>query len=450
MYSDYQEETTQVLNQKFSLLSLLKFSFPTVVLMMFFSLYTMVDGFFISNYVGEKAFASVNIVFPFVSAIIAVGTMIGAGGCAIIAKSLGEDDADTARKNLTLITVFALLLSVIIVVLGLSFTKEIVRFLGATDILARDSITYLRMLLFFVPFSILQMISQMFFPLNGKPELGLVVGVAGGITNMVLDYLFIVLLDMGIGGAALATGIGYSIPAIAYILYFAKKRKHELYFKKPKWNAKALLDTCTNGSSEMVTNLAGTVTTFLFNITILKFAGEKGVAAVGVIMYAQFILQSASLGYAQGVAPILGYAYGAENHSQLKVVVKLSCIINIAFSIITYVFTILWANLIAGLFVEKGSETFVITLFGLKLFALSFLFQSFNIFTSAMFTAFSNGKVSAFISLMRTFVLIVLFVLILPQFIGVTGVWLSVPLAEFFALFLSLFFILKGRKTYHY
>lgn len=438
------------LNQDFNLPRLLKFTFPSVFLMVFLSIYTMVDGYFVSNYVSENAFSSINIVFPCTSLIIAIGTMLGAGGCAILTRSMGENDFVSARKNLSLITLTAVIIGGIITVVGYFNAEELSIFLRATDILLEDCVKYIRIMFIFSIMLILQILSHMLFVADGKPGLGLIVSIVGGLINIVLDYIFIARIGMGIEGAAIATGIGYCIPAIAYLLYFSLKRNSGLYFTKPSFNLRVLARTCFNGSSEMVTNLASTITTFLFNVIILKYLGETGVAAVGIILYAQFLFQSLFVGYARGVAPIIGYNYGSQNRDRLKKVIKLSFFINIVASAIIYCLVMLIKSPLVEMFFDKQSPTFDITVGGMTLFAFSFLFQGINIFSSSMFTSFSDGIRSAVISFVRTFLFIVVFILVLPLVLKVNGVWLAIPFAEAFGLIVSLTFVIKGRKIYHY
>ncbi|MCK5848155.1 MAG: MATE family efflux transporter [Caldisericia bacterium] len=436
------------LNQKFNVKKLLKFALPTTLSMVFMAIYTMVDGFFVSNFVSENAFSAINIVFPAIAFVIAMGTMISTGGSAVVSMKLGEGKTEEAKENFTLVTLFGVLLSLIVAILGVVFTKEISSFLGSTALLDSYCHEYLVIVSCFIPFSILQIISQMFFVVEGKPNLGLFFGVAGGVLNIVLDYVFIVPLKMGISGAAIGTGLGICVSAFAFLIYFSKKRPGGLHFVKTKWDWKVLLSTCTNGASEMITNLAGTITTLLFNLTILKFAGESGVAAVGIVMYAQFLLISIFLGYSQGVAPIFGYLYGAQNHKQLKKIFRISMGVVILASILSYIISILGADVIIGLFVDKSSDAFGLAQHGFYLFSFSFILMGFNVFSSAMFTALSNGKISATISFVRTFLFVVVAIHVLPLIIGIDGVWLAVPVAEFAAVFVSIFFLVKQRKRY--
>lgn len=437
------------LDQDFKLKSLLLFTLPTILLMMFSSLHTAISGVFVSHFVSETAFASLNLVFPWTSAILAIGLMLGTGGCAILSKQMGENKLDEARENLSLLTLFAISIGVLISVIGLYNVDNIVSFLGATSLLEKNAVDYLNLFILFTPSLLLQLMAQMFFIADGKPFLGFIISIIGGLVTILLDYFFIVLINMGIQGAGLATGLGYSVPALIYLIYFARQNKKGLYFTKPKFNLQIIIKTCTNGSSEMVTNLAATITTFLFNIIIIKISGEMGVAAVGVIIYAQYLFQSAFIGYSQGVAPIIGYAFGAKKINRLKNIIKLSVRINIIGGVFMFLITLFLSNTVVGIYITENTDAFDLTKSGLMIFAISFLPQGINIFSSAMFTALSDGKTSAFISFMRTLFLIVVFVLIFPQIIGVNGIWLSIPFAEFVSILISMIFIIKFTKKYN-
>ncbi len=443
-------ETDTRLNQDFNVFSLLKFTMPTVFLMMFASLYTAVDGFFISNFDSENAFASVNIVFPWTSTLLAVGLMLGSGGCAILSRQMGEQKTEQASRNLSQLTLFTILIGLILTAIGVLFAEPISVFLGATDILKEDAVVYLSVISCFAVPSLLQLCSQMFFIADGRPEFGFFIGTLGGITNIVLDYIFIAVFDMGVLGAALATGTGYSIPAITFLLYFARRKKTGLKFAKPKFDLSILVSTCFNGASEMVTGIAGSITAFLFNIIILDIAGETGVVAVGVVMYAQFLFQSAFLGFAQGVSPLISYNYGANKPDRLKFMLKTSIITNLVAGVCIYGFVLLSAGLISDIYLDKTSEAYELTKTGLIIFGISFIPQGVNIFASGMFTALSNGRISAMLSFFRTLLLIVVFVIVLPHIIGITGIWLAIPFAEIISIMISTFVFIKLKNVYNY
>lgn len=441
---------SNILSKKFTAWTLLKFTAPTIIMMVFMSLYTMVDGVFVSNLIGEKALSAVNMVYPIQSILIAISFMFATGGSAVIAKKMGEGDKEQAKQIFSLIIAVSISIGFIVLILGLLFIEPIITTLGATEALYNYCYDYLSILILFSPLAMLQVLFQFLFVTAGKPNLGLISTVAGGIANVVLDYVFIVPLNMGIAGAALATGIGYSIPAIFGFLYFTFNKKNTLYFTKFKFNLKVLLEACSNGSSEMVTNLATAVTTFLFNIIMIAYLGENGVAAITIVLYAQFLLTAVYLGFSSGIAPILSYNYGEGNIGELKKIFKISMLFITISSICIFIFSIAFSPNIVNVFVTKDSEVFPIAMNGFLLFSISYLFTGFNIFASSMFTAFSNGKVSAIISFARTFIFIILGIMLLPKFMGVSGIWLAVPFAEILTLILSFFFIIKLRKFYQY
>lgn len=437
------------LAKKFNFSSLLKFTMPTIIMMVFMSLYTIVDGVFVSRFVGTNALSAVNIVYPFVNIVIAVAIMLATGGSAVIAKKMGEGKSNEARENFSLLVTIGIVIGLLITILGIIFLKPIINMLGATTILFDYCYDYTLVLLLFVPFTITQLLFQYFFVTAGKPSIGLILTVIGGFSNIILDYVFIVPMDMGIKGAAIATGIGYLIPAICGIIYFCHK-KGTLYFVKPKWNFKVILDSCSNGSSEMVTNLSTGVTTFLFNIVMIKYLGENGVAAMTIVLYGQFVLTAVYLGFSSGVAPIISYNYGNNNKQQLRKIFQVSTIFITVTSVLSFGASILLSSNMVHIFANVGSEVYNIAINGFLLFSFSFLVTGVNIFASAMFTAFSNGIVSAVISFLRTFVFIVIGIMFLPLAWGVNGIWLAVPIAEILTLIISLICFVKYRHTYGY
>lgn len=433
----------------FKFLSLLRFALPTMVMMVFMSLYTIVDGFFISRLLGSNALASVNIVYPALNLVIAVGIMLATGGSAIIAKKFGEKKQQEARQDFSLIVLTGILAGFVIMLLGNLFTEPIARMLGATDVLLADSAAYLRTSLFLAPACICQLLFQTFFVTAGKPQLGLILTIAGGITNMILDYVFMGPLHMGITGAALATGIGQLVPAITGILYFLLVRD-SLCLVKPALRLSIIKDSCLNGSSEMVTNLSVAVVTYLFNIMMLKFLGEPGVAAITIVLYGQFLFNAMYLGFSMGVAPVISYNYGSNNQRLLQRIFKICIVFTSVSSVMITLLALISSPVIVGVFSPKGTQTYEIARTGFFIFSFNYIFAGLNIFSSAMFTAFSNGKISAAISFVRTFVLLVINILLLPYLLGVNGIWLAVPVAECMTVFLSIYYFYKKRKVYHY
>lgn len=441
---------TNVISKKFNFFSLISFSIPTIIMMIFISLYTMIDGVFVSKFIGTDALSAVNIVYPILSLIIAIAIMLGTGGSAVIAKKMGEGKDKEAKENFSFIVVVGLIIGIIMTILGLIFIDPIIRALGANEKIYKYCFDYASILILFIPFGISQMIFQNFFVTAGKPKLGLMFTVMGGLANIILDYVFIVPLNMGISGASLATGLGFCIPAIFGFIYFFVYKNSSLTFVKFKFDSKVLFSSIINGSSEMISNLSIAVTTILFNIIMMKYAGEDGVAAITIILYSQALLISIYFGYSAGVSPIFSYNYGNKNKDELKRVFKISMIFISIMSIVTYAASILISDYIIEIFVPHGSNVFNIAKSGFSLFSISYLFIGINIFASSMFTAFSNGKISSIISFLRTFLFIIICVILLSILFGINGVWLSIPVAEILAIIVSIFYIIKFKKVYNY
>ncbi|MDB1970496.1 MULTISPECIES: MATE family efflux transporter [Clostridium] len=437
------------LGKEVTFLSLIKFTLPTIIMMVFFSLYTIIDGIFVSRYIGSNALSAINIVYPVICILIGISVMMATGGSAIVAKFMGEAKDKEARESFTLITITSIIFGLIIAIFSLIFIKQIIYLLGSTDSLYENSHTYLFTMLLFTPVIILKMLFDYFLITAGNPNLGLLSAIIGGVTNIILDYVLIVPLNMGLVGAALATCIGYSLPSIIGIIYFFNK-KNTLHFVKPKFNFKTILYSCSNGSSEMVTQISSAVTTFLYNIIMIKLLGENGVTSITIVLYAQFLLVSAYIGFTSGVSPRISYNFGSENKQQLYKIIKYSYIFIMLFSISTFIISKYLSPLLISIFAGNGTELYDITLNGFNLFQISFLLCGVNIFTSGMFTAFSNGKVSALLSLLRTFIFLSSGIIFLPSLIGVNGVWLAVPLAEIMTLVFSLFYIYKYKNIYGY
>lgn len=436
------------LAKEFHTLSLIRFAFPSMVMMVFMGLYTIIDTIFVARFVDTNALSSINIVCPVINIIVGLGTMLATGGSAIVAKKMGSGNTEEARSNFTLIIITGILTGLAITVIGLLFLDKIVWGLGASEILFPYCRDYLAIQLIFVIGNIMQVLYQNLFVTAGKPTLGLILSVLAGLANIVFDYIFIVLLHMGIKGAALGTGIGYMIPTVIGTIFFLTGRS-ELHFCKPKMDAFVLLKSCSNGASEMVSQLSTAVTTFLFNATMMKLLGEDGVAAITVIIYSQFLLTTLYIGFSMGVAPIISYNYGSENIKQLKKVVRICfCFISVI-SVFVFLLSLFAGESIAKIFAENNVNVFEITKRGFSIFSFGFLFSGCNIFASALFTALSNGKVSATISFLRTFGFILIFLLVLPRFLEVTGVWLAIPIAELLTFILMIYLIFRHHKHYN-
>lgn len=441
---------TNALGIKITFGSLLKFTTPTIIMMIFMSFYTMADGIFVSRFINTDALSAINIIYPIVSLVVAIGIMFATGGSAVIAKAMGEGKNEKAKQNFTLITLIGIGIGILFGIIVIIFIKPIVTLLGANDVVFGYCVEYGRTLMFFTPLAILQMLFQYFFVTAGKPGLGLFVTILGGCANFLLDYIFIVPLNMGITGAAIATGIGYAIPAIAGLIYFSFDKKSALRFTKPKHDPICIIQSCGNGSSEMVTNLSTAITTFLFNALMMKYLGSDGVAAITIVLYSQFFLVALYLGYSSGISPLISYNYGNQNISNLKKLFRSSIIFLCVSSAAVFTLAMTMSNLIVGIFASPGSAVFNIAQNGFYLFSISYLFVGFNIFASALFTALSNGKVSAIISFLRTLLFLIIAFMALPYMFGVNGVWLAVPFAEILSIIVSLAYIIKLRNNYNY
>lgn len=439
------------ISQHFTPLSLLKFAFPSIIMMMFMSLYTIVDGIFVSRFIGSNALSSLNIVYPVASVVIAIGTMLATGGNAVISRYLGEGKTQLARECLSLFLAAGFLLSILAALLALLFPDFISRALGANDLLMADCRTYLTVLMAFAPACMLQTLFQSYLVTAGAPHLGLFLTMIAGVINAVMDYVLIVWFDLGIAGAALATGLGQMIPALAGLVFFLNK-KHDLHLARFTMHTKELIQACCNGSSEMVTQLSNAVVTFLFNVILMRLAGPHGVAAITILLYGQFLFQAFYLGFAIGISPVVGYQYGAGNRKELKSIYRISFVFAAISSVVMTTAAVCLSTGLVTIF-TKDPETYALAVTGFGIFAFSFLFSGFNITSSGFFTALSNGKVSAIISFCRTLLFTVSSLLVLPRFFGVNGAWMAVPVAEFVTLLLSVwmhrkYFFAEGKQNY--
>lgn len=437
------------LENNITLKYLVRATFPTVIMMVFFSLSTIIDGMFVSRYVGANALSATNIVYPVINILIGISIMFATGGNAIVAKYMGEGKSKEAKETFTLITLSALLTGILFSILSVIFIENIIYALGSTDSLYKNCYDYLIVFLIFSPAMILKLFFDYFLVTAGVPNLGLISSVSGGVVNIILDYILIVVFKMGSFGAALATCLSYALPAIIGLIYFSKK-SNVLCFSKPKFNMKLILDSCINGSSEMITQMSNGVTTFLYNIVMLKFLGEDGVASITIILYIQFLLNSAYIGFTSGVSPRISYNYGSKDSEKLKKLVRYSFLIIVSFAVFIFISSRYFSNIIIGIFSPKGTDLYSISMDGFMIFSFNFLAVGINIFASGMFTAFSNGKVSALLSMLRTFLLFTIGIVILPRFFGVNGVWLVVPFSEFVTLVISMIFINKYKNLYMY
>ncbi len=438
------------LSEHFTYHKLLRFVFPSIVMMIFTSIYSVVDGLFVSNFAGKTALASINLVFPVLMGLSALGFMIGTGGSAIVAKTLGEGEKEKANEYFSMLVYVTAIGGILLSMLGALMIPEIARILGAKGELLDNCILYARISFLSMPAFMLQNVFQSFFVTAEKPKLGLFVIVAAGVTNMVLDFIFVGVLGLGLTGAAVATVCGEFIGGLFPILYFTRPNSSLLRLGKTHFNGRILLQTCINGSSELMTNLSSSIVNSLYNIQLMRFAGENGVAAYGAIMYVNFIFVAIFLGYSIGSAPVISFHYGAGHHDELKNLFQKSLRLIGCWGLMLAVISQFLAIPLSTLFVGYDAELLAMTRQGFRIYCLVYLFNGFNIFGSSFFTALSNGGVSAAISFLRTLVFQIAAVLILPALLGINGIWSAVSAAELLTLCVTVSFLIRQRNKYHY
>lgn len=431
---------------------LIRFVIPSVAMMIFTSLYGVVDGFFVSNFVGKTPFAAINLIYPLIMILGGFGFMLGTGGTAIVAKTLGLGDKKRANEYFTFIIITTALTGTLLAIIGIAITRPVAIFLGAEGEMLDDAVIYARIVLLAMPLFMLQNTFQNFFVTAEKPKPGLAVTVAAGVTNMVLDALFVIVFDWGLVGAAVATAISKFIGGIVPVIYFARQNSSTLRFSKTRAYWRVLLQTCFNGSSELLSNISASVVTILYNFQLLRFAGENGIAAYGAVMYVSFIFVAIFIGFVIGSAPIVSFHYGAGNTAELKNLRKRSINIVLVAGAAMLLSSILLSAPLCKMFVGYDAELYSITLHGFIIYAFSYLFAGFNIFGSSFFTALNNGGVSAIISFLRTIVFQTSTVIILPLIFpsGIDGVWFSVIVAELLSAAVTLIFLVAKRKQYNY
>ena len=438
------------LSDRFSYGRLVRFALPSIAMMIFISIYSMVDGLFVSNFTGKEALAAVNLVYPLAMALGSIGFMFGTGGAALVAKTMGEGDEVRANRLFTFIALAAAALSVVLCAVGAFALEPLLGFLGADGQLLDLSLLYGRVLLAALPFSVLQNMFQSFFIAAEKPYVGLAVTVAAGLSNIVLDYLFIVVFGWGIAGAAVATMVGQVLGAAVSVAYFARSRTSRLRFARPVRDLRALGKACVNGSSELMTEVAASVVSTLYNFQLLMLLGADGVAAYGVIMYVNFVFTAVFFGFAMGTGPVVSYHYGAQNKDELKSLFRKSLVLVGGAGVTMFAASQLFGGALVGVFVGYDPDLVALTLHGFRIYSVSFLMAGFNIYGSAFFTALNNGKVSALVSFMRTLVFETSTVMLLPLVWGVDGVWSAIIVAEACALVLTVGFLVYLRKPYGY
>lgn len=439
------------LSDHFSYGRLIRFTLPSIAMMIFTSIYGVVDGFFISTFTNKTSFAAVNFIFPFLMILGAIGFMLGTGGSALVAKNLGEGDRDKANRLFSMVIYVSILAGAVITVAGMFLLRPVASWLGAEGQLLEDCVTYGRIILVaMIPF-MLQIEFQSFFITAEKPKLGLFATLASGITNIVLDALFVGVLGFDLVGAAFATALSQAVGGFFSIGYFILPTNHSLlHLTRFSLDLKSLLKVCTNGSSELLSNISMSVVSMLYNFQLMKLEGEDGVAAYGVLMYVGMIFIAVFIGYSIGTAPIIGFNLGAENYGELKSLLKKSLVLIGVTSLVMLILSIILAEPLSNLFVGYDDYLLNLTIRGFYIFSFSFLFTGMAIFGSSFFTALNNGLISAIISFLRTLVFQTAAVIFLPMIMGIDGVWISLVVAELLATAVAFIFILAKRKKYHY
>lgn len=438
------------LSDHFDFKRLLRFTFPSMVMMVFTSLYSVVDGFFVSNFVGKTPFAAVNFIMPVLMILGSVGFMFGAGGSALVSKTMGEGEPDKARRLFSLFVYSTAVCGVILAVISFFMIRPLAAFMGAEGEMLDNCVLYGRVLLLSLPFFMLQFEFQSFFITAERPQMGLVVTVVCGLANMVLDALFMAVFSWGLVGAAAATAVSQMLGGLIPILYFCRAKTCVLWLTKTKINGRALLKACTNGSSELMSNISMSIVSILYNFQLMRYAGENGIAAYGVLMYVNMIFLAVFIGYSTGVAPVVGYHYGAENHSELKGLLKKSYVVIGIFAVAMFGLAELLAGTLAGIFVGYDGELMEMTERAFMIYSVSFLFSGIAIYGSSFFTALNDGLTSALISFLRSLLFQVAAVIILPLVFGIDGIWFSVVAAELVAAVMTILFISVKRRKYQY
>lgn len=438
------------LSDHFTYARLFRFVLPSIVMMVFTSIYGVVDGLFVSNFAGKTAFASINLIMPFLIILGAMGFMLGTGGTALVSRVLGEGDKERANKYFSMITLFGILLGVILTVVGVLAMRPMAILLGATEAMVDDCVLYGRIVVCFLTSFMLQNMFQSFLIAAERPKFGLLITLAAGVTNMVLDALFVGVFRWGIAGAAIATGISQTVGGVVPLMYFLFSKSSPLRLRWTKFEAQPLLRSCANGSSELMSNISGSLIGMLYNAQLMRFLGEDGVATYGVLMYVQFIFVAIDIGYSIGCAPIISYHYGARNHPELRNLLTKGLKVMAILGIVMTIAAISLSGTLANIFVGYDATLCELTRHAFHLFSFAFLLAGFNIFLSSFFTALNNGGVSAAISFLRTLVFQAASVILLPMALDVDGLWWAASAAEALAFVVSIGFLLALKGKYHY
>lgn len=438
------------LSDHFDCKKLIRFTAPTIVMMIFTSIYGIVDGLFVSNFVGSQSFAAVNLIMPVLIILGSIGFMIGTGGSAVVSVTLGEGNIKRANQYFTMLVGIIVIVGIIISAVGFFLIRPAAILLGAQGEILADCIIYGRVLILAITPFLLQNCFQSFLVAAERPKLGLIISIISGVSNMVLDFLFIYVLKAGVFGAAMATAISQAAGSVLPIVFFSVSKKSKLRFTKTKLMPNIIIKACTNGSSEMVTNLSMSLVSMLYNMQLMKYAGYSGVVAYGIIMYTGFIFSGTYVGYSLGVAPVIGYHFGAENYDELKGLFKRSLkLLTITAAVMTLLAELL-SKYLAGIFVGYDADLLNMTTTAIRIFSISYIISEINIFASSFFTALNNGLVSAVISFVRTFLFQVVMIFALPLFLGLNGIWFAITGAELLSLIVSTAFLIINRKKYNY
>lgn len=438
------------LSDHFSYGKLLKFTIPSIIMMVFTSIYGVVDGLFVSNFAGKTAFAAINLILPYIMMFGTLGIMVGTGGTALVSMTLGAGDRKRANQIFSQLVYFSVISGVVMSVVGIVLLRPVAIMMGAEGEIVDLCVRYGQLTLPAMAPFILQNAFQSFCVSAEKPNLGLGLTVAAGVTNIVLDALFVGVFGWGLDGAAVATSLSQCIGGLVPLVYFARKNGSLLCLTKAKIEGKVLLRTCANGSSELMSNLSLSIVNMLYNLQLMKFAGEDGVAAYGVIMYVNFIFIAVFLGYSIGVAPVIGYHYGAENHPELRGVYRKSLAIIAVMALVLTSAAELLAGPLSRIFVSYDAALLEMTIKAFRIYSLSFLVSGISIFGSSFFTALNNGLISAAISFLRTLLFQSVAVLVLPIFFDLEGIWYSILVAELISATLTVVCFCAFRKRYHY
>lgn len=427
----------------------MKFALPTIAMSLFMSFYTMVDGFFVSNLIGTNALSAVNLSAPIISLVTAISTMLATGGSAVIMKKVGEQKQQEANRNFTFLIIVNIVVGIVMCLVGYICMNFMFSQINVSAEVLRYSQDYLGHYLLFTISILLMNNFSLYFIASGKASVSFICSVAGGVVNIVLDYVLIKIVGMGTGGAAIATGLGYSVTAIVGFIVFCNK-KNLLHFTKPNFDLKVLKKVASNGCSEMATALVTGITTLLFNWTMLKYVGENGIAAITIIMYVLMFVSSLFSGYSYGVAPMISYYYGEQNHEKLKKLIRKSLKIIAGISIISLTMSLIVTKPLVGIFARPDNPVFDLAVTGNRICSIALLFIGFNIFASSMFTALNNGIISAILAFSRSFVFMVICLIALPLLFGVTGMWLATPVAELLAILVSCSMFIKYKSKYKF